>query len=216
MKKLTLALLSILLTFSANAQFGGLLKKKSSDSGVSKEQFVDQGNELVTKYLIIMNGFQGVLDAQGNALGLQKKAAESKAATDAASKDSNAKNLEKAEQLQKELGEEIAKKASETNEISEEAKKNLQATLPKAALSLAGGTLLIKDSVDWFKGSVDQFKSAGFLGAAKLKKELGGAIFVAKGLAKNYPRMLKSTKDAFGFAKKMGCKELDDPTKSFE
>ena len=210
MKKsiIQILILSIFIT-SAHAQFGlgGLLGgkgKKDSGGLMSKGDFLNKGGDLLTRYTAISVSFAEVAEAQAIATGDLAKAEKIRSAINAANQSAGEKTLKPLKQINSDLSKDFENNEKNAVKYSEEGKKALQKTFPKAALSSVGGALLVKDSVDWFKEFPDQVKAAGFTGAMKLKKDASGALFVAKNVATDIPSWLKALKLGLGYAKKQG------------
>jgi hypothetical protein len=211
MKITVISILSIILaSCSAFGQFGGLLggSKKSSNL-MDKAAYITQGTDLVTKYSIIQASFLEVGAAQKEAEGDFKKAEILRIAAKQSINDPTEDNLKEGSQLADDVVEDLEGLKDKEVSYTESGKKSLQKTLPQTAISMAGGVILIKDTVDWFKQFPDQVKAAGFTGALKLKKDLGGAVFVAKSVATDLPKWLKAVRAATGYAKKQGVDTKD-------
>ena len=107
-----------------------------------------------------------------------------------------------------EAAEDADKRAKEAmknaGELSDEAKKDFAKAMIPMGKATYQMTQLSKEASKWFKGASAEMKSAGPMGAVKLKKKLESGIFVAK----STPEILKewggTSKQIIEFAKKQG------------
>jgi len=177
-------------------------KKESADSGASATETQE----------VIVNDFKSalslVLAAQGyvlTAVGKSDEAAAAKASAARLSGDDCAAGcLEEVVESSKGAQQTISEATSEGASLDADGKK----ILAKAYKPLGKGTLkmvnLIPKTKDWAKSATSDMKSAGMMGAGKLKKKLASGLFIAK----TTPKMLKTWKDTsaglVSYGKKQG------------
>jgi hypothetical protein len=100
--------------------------------------------------------------------------------------------------------EKIKEKMAEGSDLDGNSKKELA----KAFVPLGKGTYtmtkLAPKAKDWAKSASGEIKSAGLMGAAKLKKKLSSGLYIAKATPKLIKEWTKTTSSMVSFGKEAG------------
>ncbi len=214
MKKL-LVILSIVISLAlaaaspAAAQFGGLGKKKEAKSGGGASQAdVEVQQEKLVKSFVASQ--ENLLEAQSlvaDALGLkgekEKLDAERKAL---GSGSADKKSLKRSVGLSEDAQDAIDKKMEAGEALSDSGKKLIAKSLVPYAKSVAGVVDMVNDAKTLADGIQGQIKSAGMMGAMKVKKTFDVGLYIAPKVPGLAAGMTKQLTSMVSFAKKNGVK----------
>jgi hypothetical protein len=189
-------------SFMANAQFAGLLSgkddaKKSSASAEQNQEAVVQQYKIVLGSLIKSEAsFQTALGNSDKAETLSKKAkfVTGDSCDTACIKENTKVVTESSEQTAKDFKEASTKFDDEAkSHFSSGAVEYLKTTIIKMPV-------LVELAQNWNNTALDEVKSAGFMGAAKLKKKLDSGFFIVSNLPELGKLTASTTTSILGFA----------------
>ena len=198
---------------TAEAQFGGLGKKKEEKGGggASQADVELQQEKLVNSFVTAQ---QNLLEAQSlvaEALGLK----EEKEKLDVERKSLSSGNVDK-KALKKTVGltenaqKAIQKKMDAGEALSAEGKTLIAKSLVPYAKSVAGVAAMVDDAKNLADGIQAQIKSAGMMGAMKVKKAFDVGLYIAPKVPGFATGMVKQLGSMVSFAKKNGVKVPKD------
>lgn len=214
MKKL-LVILSIVISLAlaaaspAAAQFGGLGKKKEAESGggASQADVEVQQQKLVKSFVASQENLLEAQSLVADALGLkgekEKLDAERKAL---GSGSADKKSLKRSVGLSEDAQDAIDKKMEAGEALSDSGKKLIAKSLVPYAKSVAGVVDMVNDAKTLADGIQGQIKSAGMMGAMKVKKAFDVGLYIAPKVPGLAAGMTKQLTSMVSFAKKNGVK----------
>ena len=180
---------------------GGSDDSKQSESGPSAEVAQEA---LVKDY---SSAAVSVLRAQQNflaAFGKKDEAAKAEAvATKLESSDKPSKqDLADAKAISDEANEQINELTSEESDFSEEGKAYYRAAIPYMAKGVQGLVKLANTAKNFIDNAQSEIKSAGMMGAVKLKKKLDAGLYVAPKIPSLIGDTTKNFKSLVSYGKK--------------
>lgn len=193
----------------ADAQFGGLGKKKKDDAGGGASQAdVELQQENLVKSFV---GTQrNLLEAQAmvaEALGLKSEKEKLDAERDSLGKGNvDKKSLKKSVGLTEDAQKAIQKKMDAGEALSDSGKKLIAQSLVPYAKSVAGVNGMVNDAQTLADGIQGQVKAAGMMGAMKVKKAFDVGLYIAPKVPGLAAGMTKQLASMVSFAKKNGVK----------
>lgn len=205
---LFLVFVGLVFTSSASAQFGGLGKKKDDGGGGGgkSQAATELQQETLVKNFVAAQG--SLLEAQSlvaGALGLKKQKDKLDAERDALGKGNvNTKILKKSSGVTAGAEKAIQKRIDSGAVLSDEGKKLMAKSLVPYAKGVVGVTKLVGDAKTLAEGIQAQIKSAGVMGAMKVKKKFDVGLYVAPKVPKLSGDLVKQLGSMIAFAKKNG------------
>ena len=112
--------------------------------------------------------------------------------------------------LTKEAQEEIAKSMEEGIELTEEGKAKYRESIPYMIQGAVGISKLAQTASEFIDSSKNEIKSAGVMGAVKLKKKLDAGLFVAPKIPGLIGITAKNAKSLITYGKKNKILKADD------
>jgi hypothetical protein len=181
---------------------GSSKKEEPASSGVSA---TDAQEAIVSDF---KSALSLVLEAQGYVLKAVGKSGEASAAQASAARlsgdDCAAGCIEEVVESSKGAQQTISEATSQSASLDADGKKELA----KAYKPLGKGTLKMIDlapkTKDWAKSATGEMKSAGMMGAGKLKKKLASGLYIAKTLPKMLNTWTETTAGLVSYGKKQG------------
>jgi len=195
--------LALLLSTPAAAQFGGFGKKKEDSGGGASQADVElQQENLVKSFAGAQVNLMEAQSLLAEALGLKELKETLDAERDAFGKGNvDKKALKKSTGTTKDAQKKINEKMKEADELSDESKALLAQSMVPYAQSVGGVVAMVQDATNLANGIQAQIKSAGMMGAMKVKKTFDVGLYLAPkvpGFAKDMTLQLK---DVVSYAK---------------
>lgn len=182
----------LLVSVTANAQFGGLSSlaggKESNDqveNGVSAEESQEALVQTFVETLTLVMTAQQLL--QG-ALGNSEEAASLQLSIDELSGDCPKECLDRTVQISSSASASIQEKIEAQESLEADKKELYIAAIPSYIQGTLKARDLATDTAEWSKQSLAEIKEAGVMGAGKMRSKLEIGTFVAS----NIPTLVKS------------------------
>ena len=193
---------------------GGSDDSKESGGGPSAEVAQEA---LVRDYskaaASVLRAQQNFLAAFGNK---DKAAALEVAANNLESSDKPSKQeIADAKALSDEANDEIKNLTSEEADFSEEGKAYYRAAIPYMAKGVQGLVKLANTAKDFIDNAQSEIKSAGLMGAAKLKKKLDAGLYVAPKIPSLVGDTTKNFKSLVSYGKKNKILDPNEESESY-
>jgi len=204
---ITLFLLTVLSTSALAFQFPaipipGADSKEEESSSVSAAD----AQEAIVRDFKAALGF--VLQAQGHvakALGMEDTAESLRAEAGRLSGDDCAQScLEEVTEASASGEQKIQERMAAGSDLDADSKKELSKAFPPLGKGTLRMTKLAPKAKDWVKSASSEIKSAGMMGAAKMKKKLGTGLYIAKATPKLIQEWTKTTSSMINFGKQAG------------
>jgi len=207
--KNTLIIFNALIFSSAALAFGlpeiPGVSKSSGGSAASGPSASDSQEKIVTQFNTVLNH---ILQAQyhvAEALDLDEdvkeiKTQQARLSGDSCKGDCPKQVKESSDAVQKSINEKMAK----SSELDEDGKKELRKSYVPLAKGTYAMTKLGEAAKDWSKSAKDEIKSAGAMGAIKLKKKLSSGLYIVKTTPKIIKNWASTSKSLIAFGKEQG------------
>jgi hypothetical protein len=202
---ITLFLLTALSTSALAFEIPAIPGADSKEEESSSVSAADAQEAIVGDFKAAL-GF--VLQAQGHvakALGMEDTAESLRAEAGRLSGDDCAQScLEEVTEASASGEQKIQERMAAGSDLDADSKKELTKAFPPLGKGTLRMTKLAPKAKEWAKSASSEIKSAGMMGAAKMKKKLGTGLYIAKATPKLISEWTKTTSSMINFGKQAG------------